>query len=115
LDPSNREEALGLLDELHTAVVESRALLMGTYFTGSANALTDPFTLPAGTYRVTMRTEGSAWVRAIHVAAPDDYEYLLLVGEATNGASAMYVADGGRIMLEFAVVDAPYELWFEEI
>jgi hypothetical protein len=86
-------------------------------FSGSADELTDPFTLPSGPYRVHLRTDGYASVRAIHVADPEVYEYLFIIseGEATEGISAMCVSDGQRIMLEFSVITAPYELWFEEI
>lgn len=117
LDQGKGDDAKALLDELHGAVTEARSMLAGTRFTGNASVLTDPFTLPAGTYRVHLKTSGAPFVTAIPVAAPEDDERLfaLITNDAVNGMSKLYVSDGARIMLEFSYVDAPYELWFEEI
>ena len=90
---------------------------MVTTFTGEAGRLTDPFTLPAGSYRATLTTSGYCIVRVIPVAAPDDITHLFacFAGDATNGESALYVSDGSRIMLEFSNITAPYKLQFERI
>lgn len=117
LEQGRGSEAKELLDSLHGAVTEARAMLVGAHFTGSADVLTDPFTLPAGTYRVHLRTDGAPFVSAIPVAAPDDDVsiFMLITNDAVNGISKLYVSGGERIMLEFSYVDAPYELWFEEV
>jgi len=117
LDHGEEADARELLDELHEAVVQTRAMLTGTRFSGTAEMLTDPFTLPAGTYRVTVRAEGFVAVEAMSVADPGDSELLfsLSMDAATDGASTMYRSNGERIMLEFTNITAPYELWFEEI
>ena len=115
LDQGDEADATELLDELHAAVVQARAILTGLRFGGTANTLTDPFTLPAGTYRATVRTVGFVTVKAISVAHPDDYELLfnLSRGKATTGASTLYVSSGERIVLEFDNISEPYEFWFE--
>ena len=86
-------------------------------FDGNADRLTDPFILPAGTYRANVQTTGYVIVRVIPVAIPDDDDYLFILsaGDATNGASVLYVSSGDRIMLEFSNITAPYELWFEKV
>lgn len=113
LERSNGTDALELLDELHSSVIAARALLVGQRFAGDRDTLTDPFTLPSGTYRVTMHGSGSPWVRAIPVADPDDDDYIMI--GADDGSSVHYISDGERIMLEFSVVRGPYELIFERI
>jgi len=105
------------LDALHDAVTRARAILNGTHFTGSANMLTDPFTLPAGTYRIHLKTTGAPFVDVVPMATPQDpRELFALFGdEAVSGMSTLYVADGSRIMLQFTYVDAPHELWFAKM
>jgi len=117
LDQGKEADARELLDELHEAVVQTRAMLTGLRFEGTANTLVDPFTLPVGTYRVTARTEGALIVKAFPVDDPDDYALLfnLFMEEAADGAGTVYRSNGERIMLEFTNITAPYELWFEEI
>jgi hypothetical protein len=102
---------------LHDAVIEANALLVGTYFSGSADVLTDPFALAAGTYRVHLKTDGAPFVAIVPIAAPDRPSriFSLISNDAVDGISKLYVANGDRIMLEFSFVDAPYELWFERI
>jgi|GEM_PF-1635469 len=117
LEQGKGGEAKELLDDLHGAATEARAMLTGTRFTGGSDVLTDPFTLPAGAYRVHLRADGAPFVSAIPVAAPDDDVQILALfaNDAVDGISKLYVSGGERIMLEFTYVDAPYELWFEEI
>jgi len=113
LEQGDEAEAVSALDELHGAVIEARAILTGQRFSGATDTLSDPFALPAGTYRATVHGDGSPWVKVIPVAAPDDYDYVMIGAE--DGSSALYVSDGARIMLEFSVVSGPYELVFERI
>ena len=117
LDQGKGDDAKALLDDLHEAVIEARALLAGTHFSGNSGMLTDPFALPAGTYRVHLLSAGFVAVKAMPVATPQEYARLfnLGAGEATEGASTLYTSAGERIMLEFSNITAPYELWFEEI
>lgn len=91
--------------------------LLRTRFSGSANELTDEFMLRAVLQRVHLKTNGSASVKLISVAAPEKYElhFSASEGEATEGITAEYVSDGTRIMLEFSNVSTPYDLWFEAI
>ena len=86
-------------------------------FSGSAGMLTNPFTLPAGTYKATLTTTGFCIVHVIPVANPTHFDYLFNVfeGDATNGESKLYVSTGGSFMLEFSNVSAPFTLRFEEI
>lgn len=116
LNQGNEQEATQALDALHDAVTQARALLNGTSFTGSADTLTDPFTLPAGTYRVHCKTSGYLIVHVVDVAtASGEYIFNLASGDATSGASTLYLSDGSRVMLEFSNVNTPYELWFEKM
>jgi hypothetical protein len=116
LNQGKEQDAKELLDALHEAVVKASAVLTGLRFTGDSNTLTDPFALPAGTYRVTVRTQGYVIAKAIPLADPDDYESLfnLSSGEA-DGASTIYVSSGESIMLELDNIGEPWELWFEKI
>ncbi len=88
-----------------------------THFEGSADELTDPFTLPEGLYRVHLRTPGFAIVQVIPVAAPGDHETLFNIfeGDAVDGISTLYVSEGDWIMLKIWNTTAPYELDFEKI
>jgi hypothetical protein len=117
LDQGRGDDARSLLGELHDAVIEANALLVGTYFSGSADVLTDPFALASGTYRVHLKTDGAPFVAIVPIAAPDRPSriFSLISNDAVDGISKLYVANGDRIMLEFSFVDAPYELWFERI
>lgn len=117
LDQGKGGDALALLDELSAAASQAQAYLTGTRFIGSADRLTDPFTLPAGPYRVHVVTAGYFSAKAVSVSDPSDYDRLfnLFAGEATEGASALYVADGTSIMVEISNVSESYQLWFERI
>jgi len=117
LEQQKGDDAKALLDELQSAVTEANAVLTGTHFTGSADALSDPFTLPAGAYRVHLLTPGFFAAKAIPVSDPTTYDRLFNLGsgEATNGASVLYVSDGSRIMVEISNVSEPYEMWFEKV
>jgi len=117
LDQGKEQDAAELLDKLCEAAVEARAVLVGLYFAGDADNVSDPFVLPAGAYRVHLKTDGAPFVAAIPLAEPDSYDYIfsLMSHDAVEGISAFYSSDGERIVLEFTYVDAPYELWFEEI
>lgn len=100
-----------------TIVVESPAPPVQLRFSGAADELTDPFTLPSGSYRAHLQTTGFAIVHVIPEATPDHIVYLFNVmdGDANDGVSKLYVSGGGRIMLEFSNISAPYEFWFEKI
>jgi hypothetical protein len=116
LDQGKGDDAKALLDDLQGAVVEARALLTGLYFSGASETLTDPLTLPVGTYRVHCKTEGYLIVRVVDVASADwDGLFSISGGNASSGISAVYRSEGNRIMLEFSIASAPYELWFEEV
>jgi hypothetical protein len=116
LNQGKEQDAKELLDALHEAVVEARAALTGLRFTGNKNTLTDPFALPAGTYRVTVRTEGSVIAKAIPLTDPDDYESLFILSRGkADGASTIYVSSGETIMLELDNIGQPWELWFEKL
>lgn len=117
LDQGKGEDAKLALDDLHGAVVATRALLTGTHFSGDSQTLTDPFSLPAGSYRVHLQSAGYVIVKATPVSAPQNFDILFNVGdgEATDGISTLYASNGERITLEFYNISAPYEVWFEEI
>ena len=117
LNKGEREAAGDRLDSLCSAVIRARAALVGTYFTGSADNVSDPFALPAGASRVHLKTDGAPFVAAIPLASPEwpEHIFMLMSNDAVDGISAFYVSDGERIVLEFAYVDAPYEVWFEKI
>jgi hypothetical protein len=99
------------------AVTEAPAISTGPHFTGDADKVTDSFTLPAGTYRVHVVTAGYLMAKATRLADPTDYTLLFFItpGRATSGASALYVSTGQPLVVEFSIVSAPYELWFERI
>jgi hypothetical protein len=117
LNQGKDQEATQALDALHDAVTQARALLNGTHFTGSTNMLTDPFSLPAGTYRVHVVTAGYLAAKAFPVTNPDNYDRIFnfFEGQATDGMTALYVSNGQRIMVEISNTSAPYELWFKKM
>ncbi len=116
IQAGDTKRALAVLDALHGAVVEARALLNGWAFRGERQMLTDPFLLPAGAYRVRLTTEGLGYVK-IHSVQGTGYVRLfsLSVGRASGGATALYRSTGERVMVEFDLVTAPYQLVFERV
>lgn len=117
MDKGDDEGALVLLNSLHTAVIETRARITGSFFSGQANMLTDPFSLPVGVYRVHFTTEGFGAVKMIALDGSDSDKLLfnLAPGDASEGASTFYKAQGNRIMVQFSNISAPYKLVFEQI
>jgi hypothetical protein len=117
LDQGKGSEAQALLDELQGAASEASALLAGVHFTGSTDTLTNPFTLPAGTYRAHLKTDGAPFVDEVLMASPDSPEHIfhLFSNDAVDGIATLYISSGERMMLQFSYVDAPYEFWFEKI
>jgi len=116
-DKGDEQGALVLLDSLHAAVIEARAQLTGSFFSGHADTLTDPFPLPAGVYRVHFTTEGFGAVKVIILSGSDTDKLLfnLAPGDASEGASTVYRSQGSRIMIQFSNITAPYKLVFERI
>ena len=116
-DKGDKQGALVLLDSLHAAVIEARAQLTGSFFPGHADTLTDPFSLPAGVYRVHFTTEGFGAAKVIVLAGSDSDKLLfnLAPGDASEGASTFYRSQGSRIMIQFSNITAPYKLVFEQI
>lgn len=112
------DEALRLLDSLHSAVVALRSDLRGLRLTGEREALSDPVTLPSGTYRVHFTTEGSGivelfdmqgarlWLGALFAVTP---------GDASGGASTLYRSTGQQVLVQFSIISAPYTLVFESL
>lgn len=117
MDKGDDEGALALLDSLHAAVIEARARITGSFFSGQADMLTDPFVLPEGVYRVHFTTEGFGTVETIVLDEPDSDRLLfnLFAGAASEGASTIYRSRGNRIMIQFSNISAPYKLVFEQI
>jgi len=117
VDKGDDEGALALLDSLHAAVIEARARITGSFFSGQADMLTDPFVLPEGVYRVHFTTEGFGTVETIVLDGPDSDRLLfnLFAGAASEGASTIYRSRGNRIMIQFSNISAPYKLVFEQI
>ena len=116
-DKGDKQGALVLLDSLHAAVIEARARITGSFFSGQADMLTDPFVLPAGVYRVHFTTEGFGAVETIVLDRSDRDKLLfnLAPGDASEGASTVYRSQGSRIMVQFSNISAPYKLVFERI
>ena len=116
-DKGDEQGALVLLDSLHAAVIEARAKITGSFFSGHAHTLTDPFSLPAGVYRVHFTTEGFGAVKMIALDGSDSDKLLfnLASGDASEGASTIYRSRGNRIMVQFSNITAPYKLVFERI
>jgi len=117
LAQGKEEDASELLNELHEAVVQARAVLTGLKFAGDANTLTDPFMLPEGVYRVHFTTEGFGAVETIVLSGADRESILFNVfgGNAAEGTSTVYRSKGGRIMIQFSNISAAYKLLFERI
>jgi len=117
MDTGDKEGALALLNSLHTAVIEARAKISGSFFSGQADMLTDPFVLPAGVCRVHFTTEGFGTVEVIVLDGSDSDKLLFNVwqGAASEGASTVYRSLGSRIMIKFSNISAPYKLVFEQI
>jgi len=117
MDTGDKEGALELLNSLHAAVIEARAKITGSFFSGHADTLTDPFSLSAGVYRVHFTTEGFGAVETIVLDGPDSDDILFNVfqGAASEGASTVYKSRGSRIMIQFSNISAPYKLVFEQI
>lgn len=117
IEGGEEQVAIEKLNSLHTAVVESRASLRGWVFEGSSGKrLTDPFTLPEGTYRVHFTTGGFGQVRVMPVKE-DSWEMLfnLSPGEASNGASSVYRSGGEEVMIQFSNISEPYKLVLEKL
>jgi len=117
IDKGDDEGALALLNSLHAAVIDARAKITGWLFSGHANMLTDPFVLPAGVYRVHFTTEGFGAVEIIVLDGSDSKKLLFnfAPGDASEGASTFYRAQGSWIMVQFSNISAPYKLVFERI
>jgi len=107
-DKGDKQGALVLLDSLHAAVIEARARITSSFFSGHADTLTDPFSLPAGVYRVHFTTEGFGAVETIVLDGPDSDRLLfnLAPGDASQGASTVYTSQGSRIMIQFSNITA---------
>ena len=116
-DKGDEQGALALLNSLHAAVIEARAKITGLFFSGQADTLTDPFSLPAGIYRVHLTTDGFGAVEIIVMDKPnsDDILFNVFQGGASEGASTVYRSRGSRIMIQFSNISAPYKLVFERI
>ena len=116
-DKGDNDGALALLNSLHAAVIQARARITGSSFSGQADMLTDPFVLPEGICRVHFTTEGFGAVKAIVLDGSESDRLLfnLAPGEASEGASTVYRSRGSRIMVQFSNVLAPYKLVFEQI
>lgn len=116
IQAGDTKRALAVLDALHGAVIEARALVNGLVFRGERKMLTDPFLLPAGSYRVRLTTEGFAIVFIYSVqGALLSVLFNLSPGEASGGATALYRSTGQRVMVQFDNISAPYQLVFERI
>ena len=116
-DKGDKQGALVLLDSLHAAVIEARAKITGSFFSGHADTLTDPFSLPAGVYRVHFTTQGFGAAEVIVLDGSDSDKLLfnLAPGDASEGASTLYRSQGSRIMIQFSNISAPFKLVFEQI
>jgi len=117
IEGGEKQAAIGRLNSLHSAVVESRASLNGLTFEGkSGKKLTDPFKLSEGTYRVHFTTQGFGQVKVMPVEE-DSWEMLfnLSPGQASDGASAVYRSGGEKVMIQFSNISAPYKLVFEKL
>jgi len=117
LEEGNEQTARDKLDSLHSALIEARASLRGWVFEGSSGKrLTDPFTLPEGTYRVNFTTGGFGQVKVMPLKE-DSWEMLfnLSPGEASDGASALYRSDGKKVMLQFSNISESYKLVLEKL
>ena len=116
-DKGDEQGALALLNSLHAAVIETRARITGLFFSGHAETLTDPFSLPAGIYRVRFTTDGFGAVKVIVLegSGGDKLLFNLAPGDASDGASTFYRAQGSRIIIQFSNITAPYKLVFERI
>jgi hypothetical protein len=111
------QEALSLLNSLHSAVTTARAKLTGLIFKGRTDKLTDPFTLPEGIYRVHFTTDGFGAVKVIPLNSPDNRTLLFNVfeGEATDGVSTLYVTQSDKVLVQFSNISALYMLVFEKL
>jgi len=111
------QEALSLLNSLHSAVTTARAELTGLVFKGHTDRLTDPFTLPEGIYRVHFTTDGFGAAEVIPLNSPDNRTLLFNVfeGGATDGVSTLYVAQSDKVLVQFSNISAPYMLVFETL
>jgi len=116
-DKGDEQGALVLLDSLHAAVIEARAKITDSFFSGHADTLTDPYSLSAGVYRVHFTTEGFGAVKVIVLSGSDTDKLLfnLAPGDASEGASTLYRSQGSRIMIQFSNITAPYKFVFERI
>jgi hypothetical protein len=110
------DEALALLDSLHGAIVTLRSELRGLRLVGEHNMLSDPLTLPAGTYRVHFATEGHAFVDVYDMQG-NDLKTLFTVGtgDASGGASTLFTSTGQQVLVEISWTSAPYTLVFERL
>jgi len=116
-DKGDNNGALVLLNSLHAAAIQARAKITGSFFSGQADMLTDPFILPEGIYRVHFTTEGFGAVKTVVLDSSDSDKLLfnLAPGDASGGASTVYRSHGSRIMIQFSNISAPYKLVFEWI
>jgi len=118
LRSDNMEEARNLLDSLHSAIVSVRSKLVGLEFRGQSDALTDPFVLPSGIYRVHFKTEGFGAVDLIPLLNPDERTLLFNVfqGQAAGGISVLYVSsETQEVLIQFSNISSPYTLIFEKL
>jgi hypothetical protein len=110
------DEALRLLDSLHSAVVALRSDLRGLRLTGEREALSDPVTLPSGTYRVHFTTEGFGIVELFDMQGTKlETLFIMAAGEASGGASTLYRSTGQQVLVQFSNISAPYTLLFESL
>jgi hypothetical protein len=117
IEGGEKQAAIERLNSLHSAVVESRASLKGLTFEGkSGKKLTDPFKLPEGTYRVNFTTQGFGQVKVMPLTEDSwDMLFNLSPGQASDGASAVYRAEGRKVMVQFSNISEPYKLIFEKL
>ena len=124
IEGGEKQAAIGRLNSLHSAVVESRASLRGWVFEGSSGKrLTDPFKLPEGTYRVHFTTskEASVGYATVDVCPLKGDRCKMLFNTtsegAPEGASSIYRSDGEKVMVELSGValNDPYKLVFEQL
>ena len=111
LDKGNKEPALKILDSLHSTVTAIRTSLRGFSFCGEEAALSDPFTLPVGTYRVHLTMKGFGVVKVLDMKG-EMLGYLFRVHEGwmneeiqDHKRSTVYKSEGGKIMVEVGRIE----------
>lgn len=125
LKTSNESDPVKLANELEDLALGAarlRATCDGLTFAGKAQKLIGPVDFPVGTYRATAKTAGYMAVTITPAQGQcgqgqymDSSLFLIINGQAANGAETLFISQGCTAMVEISNVQGDWSLSFENL